>query len=88
MTVPDYQTLRAPALRALADGKELQMSELRSVVAHKIALTADDLKATIPSGAPLFASRLHWAVTYMHQAGQLRRPRRGVVQITIAAAMS
>jgi len=30
----------------------------------------------------LFANRLHWAVTYMHQAGLVSRPKRGVVRIT------
>jgi restriction system protein len=30
----------------------------------------------------LFANRLHWAVTYMYQAGLLSRPKRGVVHIT------
>ncbi|HEY5990021.1 MAG TPA: winged helix-turn-helix domain-containing protein, partial [Streptosporangiaceae bacterium] len=58
------------------------MPQLRSVIAYQIDLTEDDLKATIPSGARLFASRLHWAITYMYQAGLVRRPRRGVVQIT------
>lgn len=72
----------APALRALADGQEHCMPELRTVIAEQAALTPDDLKATIPSGAPLFANRLHWAITYMYQGGLLRRPRRGVVQIT------
>jgi restriction system protein len=58
------------------------MSELRSVIAAQIGLTDDDLTATIPSGAPLFANRLHWAITYMVQAGLVRRQRRAVVQIT------
>jgi restriction system protein len=30
----------------------------------------------------LFANRLHWAVTYLLQAGLLSRPKRGVVRIT------
>ena len=82
MTVPDYQTLMAPALQALADGTEQPISQLRSVVAKQIGLTDDDLKATLPSGSPLFASRLHWSITYLHQAGLVRRPRRAIVQIT------
>jgi restriction system protein len=36
----------------------------------------------VPSGSPLFANRLHWTITYLHQAGLVRRPRRAVVQIT------
>ncbi len=58
------------------------MSELRTVIGDQLVLTADDLRATIPSGASLFASRLHWAVTYMYQSGLVRQPGRGVVQIT------
>jgi len=58
------------------------MPELRTVIAARVALTSDDLAATIPSGASLFANRLHWAITYMYQGGLVRRPRRGVVQIT------
>lgn len=82
MAVPDYQSLMAPALHALADGQEHLHPELRMVVADRVALLPDDLAATIPSGAPLFASRLQWAITYMYQGGLVRRPRRGVVQIT------
>jgi restriction system protein len=58
------------------------MPELRTVIADQAVLTAEDLAATIPSGAPLSANRLHWASTYMNQGGLVRRPRRGVVQIT------
>lgn len=72
----------APALHALADREKHSMPDLRSVVAGQIDLTEDDLRATIPSGATLFASRLQWAVTYMYQAALVRRPRRGVVEIT------
>jgi restriction system protein len=72
----------APVLQALADSHEHSMSQLRTVIADKIGLTEEDLRAKIPSGAPLFASRLHWAVTYMYQSGLVRRPRRGVVEIT------
>jgi restriction system protein len=72
----------APVLHALADQQAHSMSELRRVIASQINLTEDDLRAKIPSGAPLFANRLHWAITYMYQAGLLSRPKRGVVQIT------
>jgi restriction system protein len=72
----------APVLEALTDNHEHSMSQLRTVIADKIGLTEEDLRAKIPSGAPLFASRVHWAVTYMYQSGLVRRPRRGIVEIT------
>jgi hypothetical protein len=36
----------------------------------------------MPGSASLFANRPHWALTYMYRGGLVRRPRRGVVQIT------
>jgi restriction system protein len=74
--------LMAPALDVLADGGDHSLAELRRVVADRLALTEEDLRAKIPSGTPLLANRLHWAVTYMYQAGLLSRPKRGVVRIT------
>lgn len=83
MGVPDYQSLMAPVLHALSDGEARTMSQLREIVAGQIDLSTDDRKQTIPSGgAPLYDNRLAWAVTYMNQAGLVRRPRRGIVAIT------
>jgi restriction system protein len=82
VTVPDYQSLMAPVMHALADGQEQPISQLRETLAGQLDLTDEDLRATIPSGGLLFRSRVHWAVTYLYHAGLLSRPRRGVVQIT------
>ena len=82
MAVPDYQTLMSPVLHALADGAEQSTSQLRGVIAKQVGLTDEDLKATLPSGSRLFVNRLHWTITYLYQAGLVRRPRRAVVQIT------
>jgi restriction system protein len=67
VTVPDYQTLMAPALQALAGGTEQPISQLRGAIAKQIGLTDDDLKVTLPSGSPLFADRLYWTITYLHR---------------------
>jgi restriction system protein len=72
----------APTLGVLADGGDHSLAELRAVIAQRLDLTEEDLQARIPSGTPLLASRLHWAVTYMYQAGLLSRPKRGVVRVT------
>ena len=66
----------------MADGGDHSLAELRKVVSEQLAQTEDDLRAQIPSGMPLLANRLHWAVTYLYQAGLLSRPKRGVVRIT------
>jgi restriction system protein len=72
----------APILGILADGREHSLADLRAAVASRLALTEDDLRAKIPSGTSLFASRMHWGVTYLYQAGLLSRPKRGVVCVT------
>jgi restriction system protein len=82
VAVPDYQTLMAPVLHALSDGLEQPIPQLRNIIAKQVGLTDEDLKATLPSGSRLFVNRLHWTITYLYQAGLVRRPRRAVVQIT------
>ncbi|GIE76266.1 restriction endonuclease [Actinoplanes philippinensis] len=71
-----------PVLRSVADGKEHRIADLRNVLAETLGLTEEDLGLKIRSGAPVFNSRVHWAVTYLSQAGVLRRPRRGMVELT------
>lgn len=82
MAVPDYQTLMLPVLTALSDGQACTAAALRDRVAEAIDLTEADRAERIPSGSRVFDSRVHWAVTYMTQAGLLDRPKRGVVELT------
>jgi restriction system protein len=82
MAVPDYQSLMAPCLHALADRQTHTARDMRESIARALRLNDDDRAERIPSGAPVFDSRVHWAVTYLVQAGLLRRPRRGAVQMT------
>ncbi len=81
MPVPYYQTLMAPALGALQDGQPRTAAQVSQHVVDHVGLTLDDLAERIASGARVFDSRVHWALT-LAQAELVRRPRRGVVQIT------
>jgi restriction system protein len=82
MAVPKYEDLMEPLLGALMDGEPRSMKDLRAELAQRLDLTEEDLSENIPSGAGVFANRLHWAATYMAQAGLVTRPRRGFSQIT------
>jgi restriction system protein len=82
MPVPNFQTLMAPSLRALRDGQPRSMKEIRDLVAAEMGITDEDRLEVIKSGNSVFDSRTAWAVTYMVQAGLIRRPRRGIQQIT------
>lgn len=83
MTVPDYQTLMLPVLRALSDGVEAPISEVRTRVAAAEHLTDQDLKEMLPSKRQsVFANRVGWAVSYMEHAGLVERVRRAVYRVT------
>lgn len=71
-----------PVLTALSDGQACTAAALRDRVAEAIDLTEGERAERIPSGSRVFDSRVHWAVTYMVQAGLLDRPKRGVVELT------
>jgi len=86
MAIPEYQTFMAPVLRALQDGQPHLHKEIREVVAREMGITEAERQQLIKSGVPVFDSRVGWAVTYMVRAGLVRRPRRGVNQITEAAS--
>ena len=82
MTIPDYQALMRPILEILQD-TEMQTKNIIENVAGRLDLSEEEIEVTIPSGrTSLLASRVHWAITYMVQAGLLERPRRAVVAIT------
>jgi restriction system protein len=83
MSVPEYQTFMAPVLRALQDGQPRHIRELRELVASDMGITDEDRSELIEkSGIPTYDSRVGWAVTYMVQAGLVRRPKRAINQIT------
>src|SRR3954453_9934304 len=82
MAVPEYQTFMAPVLRALQDGQPRSASEIREMVATEMRISEDDRQELIKSGIPVFDNRVGWAVTYMVQAGLIRRPKRAINEIT------
>jgi restriction system protein len=59
------------------------MRDLVSKIAADLQLTEAEREQQKPSdGTPLITNRVHWAKTYLKQAGLLEQPKRGVVQIT------
>lgn len=83
MSIPDYQTLMLPALRALGDGREHPPREVIAVLADEHTLTDQERVQMLPSGRiQVVNNRVHWAVTYLQHAGLVAKPRRGVWQIT------
>jgi restriction system protein len=80
--IPDYQTLMLPVLMAANDGA-VSVSDVIPRLADKFALTDAERTEMLPSGRiTLFANRVHWAKTYLKQAGLIQQPRRSYYELT------
>ena len=83
MPIPDYQTLMLPVLRLLADGADHAAGSVIDAMSAEFDLTAEEREQLAGSQRiSLMASRVHWAMTCLAQAGLTERPRRGVWRIT------
>ena len=72
-----------PALKALADGTETQISKVRVRIAAAEGLTPEDVREMLPSGLlSVFTNRVSWAVIHTEHAGLVEKVRRGVYRIT------
>ena len=82
MSVPDFQTLMLPVLKACSGG-ETEKVTIRAAVAKAMALSESDLAEMLPSRKmTTYANRVAWALSYLSIAGLLERARRGVYRLT------
>ncbi|WP_422029456.1 winged helix-turn-helix domain-containing protein [Roseovarius sp.] len=80
--IPDYQSLMRPVLELAASG-EVKISDAVSELERKLRLSDEEKSEMLPSGKQTrFANRVHWARSYLKQAGLLRNTRRGYFDIT------
>ncbi len=85
MPVPDYETFMLPLLRAVADGADHHVRDVRETLAAEFKLTPADRAEMLPSGKQsVFDNRVGWTKTYLDKAGLLETVRRGVYRITKA----
>jgi restriction system protein len=84
VTIPDFQTLMLPILKAVGDGRPVPRRELANAMITEFSLTEAEREKTISSGDKVINNRTWWALTHLFQAGLLARPQRGVVEITDA----
>ena len=81
MNLPDYQTLMRPVLETLSDERVWPVREARAALAQRFGLPPEDLETRTASGTRIWDSRVHWALTYLNQAGAVARVGRGRWQI-------
>jgi restriction system protein len=81
-TVPDYQSLMLPVLRAAADGEQ-RIGTVVQRLGDGLGLTEGARAALLASGRQtIFANRVHWAKTYLAKAGLVEGTRRGHFRLT------
>jgi restriction system protein len=82
MALPDYQSLMLPVLSAAAEG-EVRIGDVVDRLADQLKLAPEERAERLPSGAQtVFANRVHWAKSYLAQAGLVEITRRGYFRIT------
>lgn len=80
--IPDYQTLMRPVLEAASNG-EIHIQDITAKLASQFKLTEEEQTQLLPSGRQTtFANRVHWARTYLKQAGLVQATKRGYIAIT------
>src|SRR6266853_5246605 len=83
MAIPDYQTVMLPILKIAGDGQEHRISDVVDQLARDFKLTEEERQQLLPSGKQTtFANRVHWAKTYLGQAGLLEATKRAHFRIT------
>jgi restriction system protein len=81
MTIPSYEELMPMVL--IHSTSERLVRDAVAYISKELKLTEDELAETIPSGTEkLISSRVQWALTYLVQAGLIKRPRRAHFIIT------
>ena len=82
MPIPDYQSLMLPVLKKAEHG-EIRISDVIEKIAVEFALSDTERQELLPSGKQTtFANRIHWAKTYLKQAGLVEATRRAHFKIT------
>ena len=79
MSIPDYQTLMLPVLKKSRHG-EVRISKVVEELADELGLSDDEKAELLPSGKQTtIANRIHWAKTYLKQAGLVDATKRGTL---------
>jgi restriction system protein len=72
MAIPNFQTNMLPVLRRFGDGAVHRVRDLIPDLADEFNLTPEERRELLPSGRQFrFDNRVHWAASYMKQAGLL-----------------
>jgi len=82
MAIPDFQSLMLPVLLQSSNG-EVRIGDVVNQLALDLGLSEAELAELLPSGKQTtFANRVHWAKSFLKQAGLVEATRRAYFKIT------
>ena len=74
--IPDFQSLMRPVLEVASEG-EISIGKTVGLLADKFGLTEEQRQELLPSGKQSrFTNRVHWAKSYLKQAGLVTDTKR------------
>lgn len=80
--IPDYQSLMRPVLEC-ARNEPRKISDVVAEISDILDLSEEDRRQMLPSGKQTtITNRVHWARSYLKQAGLVRNIRRGWYELT------
>lgn len=83
MSVPKFFEFFVPTLQALHSTGPMKSKDLREAVSSSMELTTEDKAEMLPSEKqPTYVNRINWAITYLKNAGLIRRVSRATYEIT------
>ncbi|MDQ3325047.1 MAG: restriction endonuclease [Actinomycetota bacterium] len=80
--LPRFHEFFVPALQVLETADSMRSRDIVAAVANRLGLTAEQRKQAIPSGQRRLDNRVAWALSDLFHAEAVRKPSRGVFQIT------
>lgn len=80
--IPDYQSLMRPVLEC-ARNEPRKISDVVEEISDRLELSKEERQKLLPSGKQTtIANRVHWARSYMKQAGLVQNIKRGWYELT------
>lgn len=82
MSIPDFQSLMLPVLKASAAG-EVKISDVVTKLGIELGMSEAELSELLPSGKQTtFANRVNWAKSYLGKAGLITLTKRAHFEVS------
>lgn len=80
--IPNYEELMRPVLE-FSDGQEVSIRDAVEAISENLGLSEEEKTELLPSGKQTkIANRIHWARSYLKQAGLVKNTKRGYYVVT------